>query len=258
MSRIWMNGLAVLAAGLLFAAGCTKEQTPAQTTGKGAATATAMDTQPSAASKTSIESKTNIDLINYSYGVEIARGLKRQGVEYDPDSIALGMKDVLAGEKLLMSDEEIHTHAAALQNRQARNKLMAAQNNKKAGEAFMTVNKAKDGVVTLPSGLQYKIIKAGNGPKPMDTDIVACRYRGTLIDGKEFGTSADPNNEGQPAEFRVSEVIPGWREAMKLMPVGSKWQLFIPPNLAYGQRGTGRNIGPYATLIFEVELVGIK
>jgi len=131
---------------------------------------------------------------------------------------------------------------------------LAGEENRKAGEAFLAGNKAKDGVVTLPSGLQYKVLKAGDGRKPSDADMVECRYRGTLIDGTEFDRS-DP--AGQPATFKVAGVIPGWREALKLMPVGSKWQLFIPPQLAYGAIGSGP-IGPNATLIFELELLAVK
>jgi FKBP-type peptidyl-prolyl cis-trans isomerase FklB len=257
MRKKWMNRLIVLAVGLLVAgAGCTSEQTPAKTPDKATVAAPVTNAKPS------IVLKTPMDQMSYSYGVETARGLKQQGVEFNPDAITQGMKDVLAGDKLPMSDEELRTNVAAfraeVRSKQVRTRLMTAQDNKQAGDAFMAENKTKEGVVTLPSGLQYKILKEGNGPKPTDLDTVACNYRGTLIDGTEFDTSAHPNNEGEPAEFRVSQVIPGWREALKLMPVGSKWQLFVPPNLAYGQRGAGRNIGPYATLIFEVELVAIK
>ena len=130
-----------------------------------------------------------------------------------------------------------------------------AQKNKKEGDAFLTENKKKDGVVTLSDGLQYKILKAGEGRKPTDDDTAEVRYRGTLINGTEFDKSSA---DGAPETFKVSGVIAGWKEALKLMPVGSKWQLFIPPDLAYGTQGSGRGIGPNATLIFEVELVGIK
>jgi FKBP-type peptidyl-prolyl cis-trans isomerase FklB len=127
--------------------------------------------------------------------------------------------------------------------------------NKKAGDAFLAANKTKEGVVTLPSGLQYKILKEGTGPKPTPADSVVCNYRGTLIDGKEFDSSY---KRGQPATFPVGQVIKGWTEALQLMPVGSKWQLFVPADLAYGDRGAGPDIGPGATLIFEVELISIK
>ncbi len=127
--------------------------------------------------------------------------------------------------------------------------------NKTEGEAFLAANKSKDGVVTLPSGLQYKILTAGTGPKPTASDSVVCNYRGTLINGTEFDSSY---KRGQPATFGVGQVIKGWTEALQLMPVGSKWQLFIPSSLAYGERGAGAEIGPNATLIFEVELLSIQ
>ena len=131
----------------------------------------------------------------------------------------------------------------------------AGDANKKEGEAFLAANKGKDGVVTLPSGLQYKILTAGTGPKPTASDSVVCNYRGTLINGTEFDSSY---KRGQPATFPVTGVIKGWTEALQLMPVGSKWQLFIPSDLAYGERGAGADIGPNSTLIFEVELLSIE
>jgi len=127
--------------------------------------------------------------------------------------------------------------------------------NKTEGAAFLAENKTKEGVVTLPSGLQYKIIAEGTGPKPTSADTVICNYRGTLLDGKEFDSSY---KRDQPATFPVGRVIKGWQEAIQLMPVGSKWRLFIPSNLAYAERGAGADIGPNATLIFEVELISIQ
>jgi FKBP-type peptidyl-prolyl cis-trans isomerase FklB len=132
---------------------------------------------------------------------------------------------------------------------------MVAQANKKEGDAFLAANKTKEGVVTLPSGLQYKILQQGTGPKPTLNDTVVCNYRGTLIDGKEFDSSY---KRGQPETFPVNKIIKGWMEALPLMPVGSKWQLFVPPDLAYGERSAGPDIGPNSTLIFEVELLSIK
>jgi FKBP-type peptidyl-prolyl cis-trans isomerase FklB len=132
---------------------------------------------------------------------------------------------------------------------------VAGDANKKEGEAFLADNKSKEGVVALPSGLQYKVLKEGNGPKPTATDSVVCNYRGTLINGTEFDSST---KHGGPATFPVNGVIKGWTEALQLMPVGSKWQLFVPSDLAYAERGAGADIGPNATLIFEVELVSIQ
>jgi FKBP-type peptidyl-prolyl cis-trans isomerase len=249
-----MSIFSILVLFLIAGSGCASKKT--------SAIKHEADTPQAANTQEGFVFKTPADKMSYSYGVEVARGLKRQGIDFNPDAIAQGMKDVQAGDKLLMSDEQLRTNVAAFQSevrtKQARARLMAGLDNRKAGEEFMAANKTKEGVVTLPSGLQYKILKAGTGPKPTIDDVVECRYRGTLIDGTEFDSSEHPDNEGGIATFKVSDVIPGWREALKMMPVGSKWQLFVPPSLAYGQRGTGRLIGPYATLIFEVELVAIK
>src|SRR5271157_5536937 len=145
---------------------------------------------------------------------------------------------------------------AEARKKQEEKKQQAGETNKKEGEAFLAANKAKERVVTLPSGLQYKILKEGTGPKPTAADTVVCNYRGTLINGTEFDSSI---KRGQPATFPVTGVIKGWTEALQLMPVGSKWQLFIPSDLAYGDRGAaGGEIGPGATLIFDVELLSIQ
>jgi FKBP-type peptidyl-prolyl cis-trans isomerase FklB len=204
------------------------------------------------------ELKTDKDKVNYAIGVNIIGNLKLQGVEIDLDLVMKGMKDANSGGKLLLSDEEIRNgidkYQTAVRQKRTQITAKAAEDNKKEGTAFLEENKKKDGVVTLPSGLQYKVLKAGEGKKPTNADTVECNYRGTLINGTEFDSSY---RTGKPAAFKVSGVIPGWTEALKLMPVGSKWQLFIPSQIAYGERGSGR-IGPNATLIFEVELVAIK
>lgn len=201
---------------------------------------------------------TQKDKVSYGIGVQLAKSLKNQGVDVNSDRLIQGLRDALSGQKLLMSDDDINTTMAALQQemtqKQMRERAKQADENKKAGDAFLADNGKKDGVVTLPSGLQYKILKAADGKKATDADTISCNYRGTLIDGTEF----DKSQAGQPATFQVGAVIPGFKEALKLMPVGSTWQFFIPPNLAYGERGAGNVIGPNTTLIFEVELVSIK
>jgi FKBP-type peptidyl-prolyl cis-trans isomerase FklB len=196
---------------------------------------------------------------SYALGVNLGLNLKRQEVDVDPAIVSEGIKDAFAGRKPLITEEE--TKAALMQlQTQTRAKMEAKVSaigdvNKKEGEAFLATNKGKEGVTVLPSGLQYKILKEGTGPKPTAADTVVCNYRGTLIDGKEFDSSYKRN---EPASFPVGGVIKGWTEALQLMPVGSKWQLFVPSNLAYGERGAGADIGPNSTLIFEVELVSIK
>jgi FKBP-type peptidyl-prolyl cis-trans isomerase FklB len=198
------------------------------------------------------------DKVSYGIGVQVAKTLKGQGIDVNPDLLIKGLRDALSGQKLLMSDDELNTMMSALQQemnqKQMQERVKHADDNKKTGDAFLADNGKKQGVVTLPSGLQYKILKPAEGKKPTDADTVSCNYRGTLIDGTEF----DKSEAGQPATFEVGMVIPGFKEALKLMPVGSTWQFFIPPNLAYGERGAGNVIGPNTTLIFEVELLSIK
>lgn len=196
---------------------------------------------------------------SYALGMNIGRGLSKQPVDLDGAAVARGLKDVLSGGKTLLTDEEAAADLQQLQDQakkatEAKQQALAAE-NQKAGEAFLAENKTKEGVVTLPSGLQYKVLTQGTGPKPTATDTVVCQYKGTLLDGTEFDSSY---KRGQPATFAVGRIIKGWTEALQLMPVGSKWQLFIPPDLAYGERGASNVIPPNATLIFEVELVSIQ
>lgn len=201
---------------------------------------------------------TQKDKVSYGIGVQVAASLKGQGIDVDPNLLVKGLRDALAGQKLLMSDEELSATMAAFQQemvqKQTQARAQAAEENKKTGDTFLAGNSKKDGVVTLPSGLQYKILVAGQGKKPTEADTVSCNYRGTLIDGTEF----DKSEAGKPASFDVKAVIPGFKEALQLMTVGSKWQFFIPPDLAYGDRGAGNVIGPNTTLVFEVELVSIN
>jgi len=191
--------------------------------------------------------------------MNLGANLHKQSVPIDPNIMARGLKDALAGGKTLLTEEEARAAITAVQNdmreKQQAKMQVAGDANKKAGEAFLADNKSKEGVVALPSGLQYKVLKEGNGPKPTATDSVVCNYRGTLINGTEFDSST---KHGGPATFPVNGVIKGWTEALQLMPVGSKWQLFVPSDLAYAERGAGADIGPNATLIFEVELVSIQ
>ena len=196
---------------------------------------------------------------SYALGVNIGTGLGKQGMDIDAALLAKGLQDALAGKKTLLTQEEVQAvlaeFQAEMQKKQAAAMQQAAETNKKAGDAFLAANKAKEGVVTLPSGLQYKVLKAGEGKKPAAEDTVVCHYRGTLIDGTEFDSSYSRN---EPLTIPVNRIIRGWSEALQLMPVGSKWQLVIPANLAYGERGTPGPIGPNAVLIFEVELLSIK
>jgi FKBP-type peptidyl-prolyl cis-trans isomerase FklB len=199
--------------------------------------------------------KNQKDKVSYIFGMDIGSNLKKQSIDVDPNILAKGVKDAFSGEKPLLTDQEIQETMVAFQKEMMAKQAEVAKKNKTEGEVFLAENKKKEGVKTLPSGLQYKVIKAGTGKKPKSTDTVTAHYRGTLINGTEFDSSY---KRGQPVSFPVSGVIPGWTEALQLMEVGAKWQLFIPPNLAYGEQGTGRNIGPNATLIFEVELVSIQ
>jgi FKBP-type peptidyl-prolyl cis-trans isomerase FklB len=195
------------------------------------------------------------DKVSYILGIDIGNNLKKQSIGVNPKILARGIEDVLAGAKPLLTDQEIQETMAAFQKEMMARQAEVAKRNKTEGEVFLAENKKKEGVKTLPSGLQYKVIKAGKGKKPKSTDTVTVHYRGTLIDGTEFDSSY---KRGQPTSFRASGVIPGWTEALQLMEEGAKWQLFIPSNLAYGERGAGGVIGPNATLIFEVELISIQ
>jgi len=197
--------------------------------------------------------------IGANIGKDLGEKLRKDSVDVNTPILLRGIKDSLAGGKMLLTDDQMKAVMDAfltdLRNRQDEKMAMAGDVNKAKGDAFLAANKAKDGVVTLPSGLQYKIITPGTGPKPTLSDTVVCNYRGTLIDGTEFDASS---KHGGPASFPVGQVIKGWTEALQLMPVGSKWQLYIPSELAYGSRGAGADIGPNATLIFDIELLSIK
>ncbi|HLJ88405.1 MAG TPA: FKBP-type peptidyl-prolyl cis-trans isomerase [Candidatus Angelobacter sp.] len=197
--------------------------------------------------------------VSYALGMNLGNNLRKQSVDVDPNVLVLGLKDALAGNKTAMTEQDAQATLMqwqkALMAKQEEKMKQAATKNKQEGEAFLAANKTKEGVIALPSGLQYKILQPGTGAKPTAADTVVCNYRGTLIDGTEFDSSY---KRGEPASFPVGGVIKGWTEALQLMPTGSKWQLFIPSELAYGERGAGSDIGPNATLIFEVEMISIK
>jgi FKBP-type peptidyl-prolyl cis-trans isomerase FklB len=247
----------------MLPSGSSSQQTPADKTQPTPATKSqpAAKAGPSTAAKTQtpLTLKTQKEKFSYALGMNIGNNMHRQGVEIDPNILARGMKDAMAGRKLLLTEDEARSVVMQMQNqvrqKQEEKSKAAGAANKKQGDEFLAANKAKAGIVTLPSGLQYKILTEGTGPKPAVTDTVVCNYRGTLIDGKEFDSSY---KRGEPTTFPVNGVIKGWTEALQLMPVGSKWQLFIPADLAYGERGAGTDIGPDATLIFEVELLSIE
>ena len=230
------------------------QRAPATTAKPGQASGTT-----GAKSATPLTLKTQKDKSSYAVGLGLGKSLKRDGVDVDPAIVSRGLRDALAGGKTLLTDDEVKTTMTAVQadvrKRQEAKLQVAGETNKQEGEAFLATNKTQDGVVALPSGLQYKVLKEGTGPKPAATDSVVCNYRGTLLNNTEFDSSY---KRGQPITLPVNGVIKGWTEALQLMPVGSKWQLFVPSELAYGARGAGGGIGPNATLVFEIELLSIQ
>jgi len=195
---------------------------------------------------------------SYALGLNIGSGLRTDGIAIDTDAFLEGIKDAMANAKPALSSAQINAVLVQLQTdintRRNEKAAQAAAANKTEGEAFLKANGAKPGVRVLPSGLQYQILTAGTGVIPKGSDTVVCNYRGTLIDGAEFDSSAQ---HGGPASLSVNGVIPGWTEALQLMPVGSKWRLFVPADLAYGEAGASEAIGPNAVLIFDIELLSI-
>ncbi len=286
MRKLILTAVNFLAAGTMLIGNAQAQQTPAANTQQvpaakdapapaaGAQKAPAAKTGPAVKPRTQhvLTLKTQKDKVSYALGMNVGRGLganlRQQSVEVDQAILLRGLKDALAGGKVLLTDDEAKAALMQLQaevrnRQQEKMKLeqekmkLAGEANKKEGDEFLVANKTKEGVVTLPSGLQYKILTEGTGPKPTSTDTVVCNYRGTLISGTEFDSSY---KRGQPLTIQVNGVIKGWTEALQLMPVGSKWQLFIPSELGYGDRGGDprSGIGPGATLIFEVELLSIQ
>jgi FKBP-type peptidyl-prolyl cis-trans isomerase FklB len=198
---------------------------------------------------------TKVERFSYGVGLQIGQQLKRQGLTgVDPRAIAMAIEDILAGNDLRVSMADMRVAATAYQNELKSEKFAKAEQNKAAGEKFLEGNSTREGVVVLDSGLQYRIVEPGDGESPVETDTVVVHYRGRLLDGTEFDSSY---GRGEPAEFGVGQVIPGWQQALHLMPVGSKWEVWIPASLAYGVEGTG-GIGPNETLHFDIELIEIK
>jgi FKBP-type peptidyl-prolyl cis-trans isomerase FklB len=264
----------LFAAGVMLLGIAPAQQTPAApaqssqpassqaTPAKKAQTPATKKAPVTAKSATAMTLKTQKEKASYALGMKIGGDLRKQGVNtaVDPALAARGFKDALAGNKLQLTDDEMRTVLMQLQS-EVRDKQQAKSHEegaaaRKQGQDFLAANKSKEGILTLPSGLQYKILKEGVGPKPTANDTVSCNYRGTLLNGKEFDSSYK-SGKPEPVSFPVSGVIKGWTEALQLMPVGSKWQLFIPADMAYGDRGAGSDIGPGETLIFEVELLSI-
>ncbi len=217
------------------------------------------------AAQTSSAPKTDKEKLGYALGVDVGQTLKSQPIDFDTPSFLAAVKDTLTGGQMAMTNDQVKEVLTNFSNQMrakqqdAQSKASAgnaagAEKNKATGTAFLAANKAKPGVQTLPDGLQYKVVTDGSGPMPKSTDTVTVKYRGTLIDGTEFDAS---EKHGGTATFPVDGVIKGWTEALQKMKVGSKWQLFIPSELAYGDRAVGGDIQPGSTLIFDVELVSI-
>ena len=205
------------------------------------------------------ELKTEDDKVSYSIGLDIGNTFKKQNMDINTDILMAGLHDAMSGAKPLLTDEQVKetmtTYSQKMREKQAAQAKEASAKNSAAGEKFLAENKTKEGVKTTASGLQYKVLKEGSGTPPKENDTVVVNYKGTLINGTEFDSSY---KRGEPATFPVNRVIKGWTEALQLMKPGAKYQLFIPADLAYGERGAGQDIGPNETLIFEVELMSVK
>ena len=273
MQKRLITAVSLLTAGMMLLGNALAQQTPAAKAQQppaakaqpappaGAQKAPAAKTGPATKARTQsvLTLKTQKDKLSYALGMNLGSNLHKETVDVDPTIVLRGLKDALVAGKTLLTEDEARAALTQLQtevrSKQQEKMKVAGEMNKKEGVEFLAANKSKESVVILPSGLQYKILTAGTGPKPTAADSVVCNYRGTLISGAEFDSSY---KRGQPATFPVNGVIKGWTEALQLMPVGSKWQLFVPSELGYGDRGAGADIGPGATLIFEVELLSIQ
>ena len=202
---------------------------------------------------------TETDKLSYSIGADLGKNFKKQGIEINPAAMTKGLQDGAAGSQLLLSEEQmkevLNTFQKNLLAKRQAEFTKTADANKAKGEAYLSQNKTKEGVVALASGLQYKIVQAGTGVKPSKDDTVTVDYTGKLIDGQVFDSS---EKTGKPATFKVSQVIPGWTEALQLMPAGSTWEVYIPSALAYGPRSVGGPIGPNETLVFKIHLISVQ
>jgi len=199
--------------------------------------------------------ETDIEKLSYSMGIFFGQSVSRQNMNLDTPAFLQAVEDVLNKNELKLDKEEMQQILADFQKKEQEERATQAVTNKVEGEKYLAENKKKEGITTLDSGLQYKVITAGEGKKPVADSEVVVHYRGTLINGTEFDSSY---SRGEPATLGVSQVIKGWQEALQLMPVGSKWQIVVPANLAYGERGAGGTISPYSTLLFDIELLEIK
>ncbi|MBF0264528.1 MAG: FKBP-type peptidyl-prolyl cis-trans isomerase [Gammaproteobacteria bacterium] len=207
-------------------------------------------------SNTEYKIESDADKVSYGIGLQLGQQVKQQSFDgFSLDSLLIGISDVFQNTPMRFSDSEMQAAFTAINEKVTADAASAAEGNKNAGKAFLEENSKKDGVVTTASGLQYEILSEGAGETPKATDKVVTHYHGSLIDGTVFDSSVE---RGQPAEFPVNGVIQGWIEALQLMPVGSKWRLYIPSDLAYGDHGSPPVIGPGATLIFDIELLEIK
>ncbi|HBI2945245.1 TPA: macrophage infectivity potentiator Mip [Legionella pneumophila] len=217
----------------------------------------AMSTAMAATDATSLA--TDKDKLSYSIGADLGKNFKNQGIDVSPEAMAKGMQDAMSGAQLALTEQQmkdvLNKFQKDLMAKRTAEFNKKADENKVKGEAFLTENKNKAGVVVLPSGLQYKVINAGNGVKPGKSDTVTVEYTGRLIDGTVFDST---EKTGKPATFQVSQVIPGWTEALQLMPAGSTWEIYVPSGLAYGPRSVGGPIGPNETLIFKIHLISVK
>ncbi|MFZ1134823.1 MAG: FKBP-type peptidyl-prolyl cis-trans isomerase [Candidatus Korobacteraceae bacterium] len=262
MRKLSVTAAATLTVGILMLGNLVAQQTPATTT-KPAPAKTSTAAKPATATAAKkpapLTLTTQKDKVSYAIGMNIGESMKKDSLDINTDILARGMKDAMSGAKPLLTDEQAKQVMTELRTQVTQKKEMEAKQisdaNKQAGQQFLATNKSKPGVVALPSGLQYKILKEGTGPKPAATDTVVCNYRGTLINGTEFDSSY---KGGQPATFPVDKVIKGWTEALQLMPVGSKWEVYVPSDMAYGERSPGPEIGPNSTLIFEIDLMSIQ